>query len=66
MTVMLPKSWKKSLNNGVITPVKMRRFDEFRGAIFCVIFQVNETKEVEAELVLLQGQGPNQFGPSLL
>ena len=28
VTVMLPKSWKKSFDNGIIIPVKMSRCDE--------------------------------------
>ena len=62
VTVMLPKSWKKSSNIG--TPVKMRRFDEFKGEILCIMCnnEVNEIKEFEENLNLLKRQSPNQFG----
>ena len=55
-TVMLPKSWKKSFNNGIIIPVKMRRCDECKGERLCMTCnnQVNENKEFEANSNLIE------------
>ena len=40
ISARLPRSWKKSMNNGVVIPVKMRRCNN----------QVNENKKFEANL----------------
>ena len=52
ISARLPRSWKKSINNGVVIPVKMRRCNN----------QVNENKKFEAILNLLKRHAPNQFG----
>ena len=45
-SAMLPKSWKKSFNNGTVISAKMRRCDKCRGNIFCATCknQINEKK----------------------
>ena len=64
ISAMLPRSWKKSFNNDVIIPVKVRGCDECRGKIFCMTCnnQVNGNKDFEAYLILLKRQAPNRFG----
>ena len=64
ISAMLPKSWKKSFNNGIIIPVKMRGCDKCRAKLLCVtrINQINEDKEFEAILNLLVRKAPNQLG----
>ena len=49
---MLPRSWKKSFNNGIVIPVKMRRCDEYKGDISCMTCnnQANKNKEFEGNL----------------
>ena len=60
---MPPRSWKKSINNGIIIPTKMRRCDICNDKL-CEKFnnQVNENKEFEANLNLLKRKAPYDFG----
>ena len=53
---MVTRFWKKPFNNGVITPVKVKRCNECRGIILCVTCnnQVNETQQFEANINLLK------------
>ena len=64
ITAMLPRSWKKSFNNGVIIPTKMRQCNECKDGILCVTCnnKINENKEFEANLNLLKRKAPNEFG----
>ena len=64
ITAMLPRSWKKSFNNGVIIPTKMKQCNECKGEILCVTCKnrINENKEFEANLYLLKRKAPNEFG----
>ena len=50
ISAMLPRSWKKSFNNGVVIPVKKRRCNNCNGEILCneCDNQVNENKDFEA------------------
>ena len=61
---MLPKSWKKSFNIGIVIPAKKRRCVECRGVVLCVTcnIQINETKEFEANLNLIKREAPHEFG----
>ena len=61
---MLPKSWKKFFNIGIIIPTKMRRCNVRRDGILCTTCnnQINENKEFEANLNLLKRQSPNEPG----
>ena len=61
---MLPRSWKKSFNNGIVIPVKRRWYDECKHGFLCVAsnIQVNENKEIKANLNLLKRKVPNHFG----
>ena len=36
ISAMLPRSWKKSFNNGIIIPVKMRRCNESNDKMLCI------------------------------
>ena len=67
ITAMLPRSWKKSFNNGVIIPTKMRRCNACKDGILCSTCnnQINENKEFEANLNLLKREAPNRFGHML-
>ena len=64
ITAMLPRSWKKSFNNGVIIPTKMRQCNACKDGILCVTCnnKINENKEFEANLNLLKRKAPNEFG----
>ena len=65
---MLPKSLKKSFNNGIFIPVKMRGCDKCRGKILCVTCNNKniENEEFEANLYFLKREVPNEFGYMLL
>ena len=64
MTAMLPRFWKKSFNNGVIIPTKMRQCIACKDGILCATCnnQINENKEFEANLNWLKRKAPNIFG----
>ena len=68
ITSMLPRCWKKSFNNGVIIPIKMRQCNACKGGILCIMcnYQINENKEFQANLNLLKRETPNQFAHMLL
>ena len=63
----LPRSWKKSFNNGVIIPTKMRQCNACKDGILCATCnnQINEYKEIEANLNLLKREKLNDFGHML-
>ena len=67
ITAMLPRSWRKSFNNGVIIPTKMRQCNACKDGILCVTCnnKINENKEFEANLNLLKREKPNDFGHML-
>ena len=67
VTAMLPRSWKKSFNNGFIISTKMRRCDICNDKLICEDCnnQDNENKEFEANLNLLKRNAPNEFGDIL-
>ena len=58
---------KKSFNNGIVIPAKIRGCDKCRSKILCktCINQVNENKEFEADLNLLNRKSSNDFGHML-
>ena len=64
ISAMFPKSWKKSYNNGIIIPAKMRRCDKYRSKILCATcnIQFNEIKEFEDNLNLSKREIPNKVG----
>ena len=64
ISAMLPRSCKKSSNNGIVKPTKMIRCNECKDGNFRTVFnnRVNENKEFEGNLSLLKGKAPNQFG----
>ena len=63
ITAMLPRSWKKAFNNGILIPTKMRRSDICNDKLLCEKCknQVNEKKEFEANLNFLKRNAPNEF-----
>ena len=63
VSAMSPKSWKKSFNNGVNIPAKMRFCNESTDKLTCnsCNYQVSENKELEANLNELKQQPPNEF-----
>ena len=67
ISAMLPRSWKKSINNVIVIPEKMKRCDERNDKILCMTCNndVNENKEFEANLNLLKRKAPNLFGHML-
>ena len=64
ITAMLPRSWKKSFNNGIVIPTKMRQCNACKNGILCTTCnnQIKENKEFEANLNLLKRKTPNDFG----
>ena len=65
---LLPKSWKKSFDSGIIIPTKKRFCNEcndkkMRGKCN---FQINENKEFEAILNEIERHPLNEFGHMLL
>ena len=64
MSAMLSRSWKKSLNNGIVIPTKMRRCNECKDKVLCTTRndQIDENKEFEAKLNELERHSPNDFG----
>ena len=67
ISAMLPRSWKKSFDSGIIIPAKMRFFNECNGKKTCnkCNNQINENKEFEANLNELKRHAPNDFGHML-
>ena len=67
ITAILPRSWKKSFENGVIIPTKMRQCNVCKDGILCSTCnnQINENKEFEANLNALKRRKPNDFGHML-
>ena len=64
ISAMLPRSWKKSFDNGIIIPAKMRFCNECNVKRVCnkCKNQINENKEFEANLNELKRHPPNDFG----
>ena len=64
ISAMLQRSWKKSFDSGVIIPEKMRFCNECDDKKVCnkCNNQINENKELEADLNLLKRKAPNDFG----
>ena len=58
---------EKSFNNGIVIPVKMMRCNNCIGELLCdeCNNQINENKELEANLNLLKRNEPNRFGHML-
>ena len=67
ISAMLPRSWKKSFDNGVIIPKKMRFCNKCNNIKMCdkCNNQTNENKEFEANLNLLKRDKPNDCGHML-
>ena len=67
ISAMLPRFWKKSFDNGIIIPVKMRICNECNVNKVChkCNIQINENKEFEANLYELTRHPPNEFGHML-
>ena len=64
---MLPRSWKKSFDSGIVKPKKMRFCNECNDKKLCdkCNYQINENKEFEANLNELKRHSPNEFGHML-
>ena len=67
ISAMLPISWKKPFNNGIVIPTKMRHCNACKYGILCVTCnnQINENTEFEANLILLKREKPNDCGHML-
>ena len=61
---MLPRSWEKSFDSGVIIPKKMRFCNECNDEEMCKKCnnQINENNEFEANLNKLKKHPANDFG----
>ena len=64
ISAMIPRSWEKSFNNGIVILVKMKRCNQCKGKILCDEFknQVIKNKNFEAILKILERDIRNQFG----
>ena len=64
ISAMLPRSWKKTFNNGVIIPKRKRFCNECSIGKTCdkCNYIINENKEFEAILNELKRHPPNEFG----
>ena len=64
ISAILPRSWKKSFDSGIMIPTKMRFCNECSDNKMCVKGNnhINENKEFEANLNLLKRNAPNEFG----
>ena len=67
ISAMLPKSWKKSFDSGIIIPTKMRFCNECNNGKMCYECndQINENKKFEANLNETKSRPPNNFGHML-
>ena len=67
ITAMLPISWRKSFNNGIIIPTKMRHCNGCKDGTLCVTCNnlINENKEFEANINLLKREKSNDCGHML-
>ena len=63
ISAMIPKTWKKSLNGGVVKPTKLRFCNECTDKRTCIRCnsQIKETKEFEVYLNESKRQPLNQF-----
>ena len=63
-SAMLPKSWKKSFNSGIIIPTKMRFCNDCKDKKVCDKCDnpTNENKEYEANLNKLKRHSQDEFG----
>ena len=63
-TAKLPRSWKKPFNNGDVTPTKVRECNACKYGILCTTSnnQINENKDIEANLNLIKREAPNESG----
>ena len=64
ITAVLPRSWQKSLNNGIVIPTKLTQCNERKDGTLCTTCnnQINERKEFEANLHQIKRKAPNDFG----
>ena len=64
---MLPRSWKKTFNKGIVIPTKIRQCNECKDGMLCTTCnnQINENKEFLASLKLLKRHPHNELGHML-
>ena len=64
VSAMLPRTWKKLFNSGVIIPTKLRFCNERNNENCCdrCNNQITEIKEFEANLNQIKRQPPNELG----
>ena len=67
ISAMLPRSWKKSFDSGLVIPAKMRFCNECNDNKMCSKCnnQINENKEFKANLIELKRHPPMEFGHML-
>ena len=67
VSALLPKSWKKSFDSGIIIPTKVRLFNECDDKNLCIKCnnKINENKKLELNLNELKRYPPNEFGRML-
>ena len=64
VSALLPKSWKKSFDSGIIIPTGLRFYNERNDLKMCnkCNKKINENKEFEANLNELKQHAPYEFG----
>ena len=70
ISTLLQRSWKKSFDNGIVLPLKMKRCNECKGETLSDACnnQVNENKKLEVNLNSFNSfkkDFPNQFDQTL-
>ena len=67
VAAIIPKSWKKLFNSGIVIPTKMRFFNQCNDKKLCnkCNYQFNENKEFETNLNEIKRHLPNEFGHML-
>ena len=67
ISASLPRSWKKSFDNGIVIPLENKRCNEWKDKILCdeCNIQIIENKKFEANLSLRKRDVLNQCCPML-
>ena len=67
ISTMSSRSWKKSFDNSIVIPVKMKRCIECNDKTICTTCtnQVSENRGFEANFNLIKQNASNQFGHTL-
>ena len=62
---ILPRSWKKLFNNGIVVPTKVRQCNECKDGKLCTTCNNQINEKFEANINSLKRYPPNQLGQML-